>query len=72
MTKERSSPTTALSKVERDLEANTADLKQTEHALEASSHDDLLSKKYEALLKDRHILLEGRNDAISKHSFFSP
>ena len=72
MLKEGSLPATALARVERDIEANIADLKQIEHAFKSESTDDLLLKKYEALLKDRHILLEGRNDAISKCLCFPP
>ncbi len=69
--KEGRLPELALSSVERDIEANCTQIKQTEHALTSDGKDWLLLKKYEALLKDRHILLEGRNDAIRECSYYT-
>lgn len=63
-------PEVALSKVEKDLKATSDDIRHLEGALRAESGNSFLMKKYEALLKDRHILLEGRNESISEsHAF---
>ena len=72
MTRNLSLPELALARVEQDLRVATDDIKQTEDALKLDSNDGVLMKKYEALLRDRQILLEGRNESISECSNFSP
>ena len=66
------SPVSVLFKVETELEANTVQIQQTEYALTSNGNSNLLLKKYEALRKDRHILLEGRNEAISEFHALLP
>lgn len=66
------SPVSVLSRIETELEANTIQIEQTEYALTSNDNKNLLLKKYEALRKDRHILLEGRNEAISEFHALLP
>lgn len=66
MAHQLSLPELAMSRVEQDLRDNLDDLRRTEEELKLDSSNELLLKKYEALLRDKHILLEGRNDSISE------
>lgn len=59
-------PDLAMSRVEQDLRATMDEIQRTEDALKQDSTNGVLLRKYEALLRDRHILLEGRNDSISE------